>query len=260
MVKPFSWSIDAVDLSDLKHRLIRARFPAFVHDSSWRFGVSAARVQELQSEWMRSNFSDLSRRCSVDAFQVTLEDIKIHFVFKRAKTRSKRRPALLLLHGEKFVYFFFFFFFFFFVSTGWPGSFLEFETSAQLLSKRYDVVVPSLPGFGFSEGANLTLDSMASIMVQLMQVLKLEKYVVQGGDLGAPLASKVCDRDSERCIGQHLNFMIKGTPLTKGYFGWLDFLGAVREGEKNGESFFFFLTSKKKKKKKKVVGSFLDFS
>lgn len=186
-VKPFQWSPKDSDQFELTSRLVKARFPVAIgSDKSWQYGLSISRGRELQHAWLNSNFSMLARKCSQDAFQATVDGTAIHFVLKRAKNKSKRQPALLLLHG-------------------WPGSFLEFLPAAEILSRKYDVVIPSLPGFGMSFVLSQTspnLGSMAKSLIKLMELLEFGSYVVQGGDLGAPLATKICDGDQKHCLGQ----------------------------------------------------------
>lgn len=185
-IKPFSFNVSDVDVYDLTSRLIKSRFPVSDDAASWKHGMSVSHARQLQQAWLAHNFSAFAQKVSANSFQASIGDSKLHFVLKRAKNpKSKRQPALLLLHG-------------------WPGSFLEFLPALDIL-KNFDVVVPSLPGFGLSlvlSPKSPSLDVMAKQMVQLMEMLEMDSYVVQGGDLGAPLATKICDGDQKHCLGQ----------------------------------------------------------
>ena len=103
---------------------------------------------------------------------------------------------------------------------GWPGSFLEMLEMIPLLTNpaehgldidiSFDLVVPSLPGFGFSdrpqiEGANSF--RVAEIWVELMRALGYDRFAAQGGDLGASVSTALGLRHSEHLIGVHLNYI-----------------------------------------------------
>jgi pimeloyl-ACP methyl ester carboxylesterase len=99
---------------------------------------------------------------------------------------------------------------------GWPGSFLEFERLIPLLTEGdepFDVVVPSVPGFGFStplSGPQWTTAGIAGAWLALMTRLGYERFAVQGGDLGAGVAPEVGRLAPERVIGVHVNGALGG--------------------------------------------------
>jgi microsomal epoxide hydrolase len=113
---------------------------------------------------------------------------RVHFVHLRSDEPSA--PALLLLHG-------------------WPGSFLEFIEVIALL-RDYHLVVPSLPGYGFSDApalAGMTDLHMADQMASLMTDLGYHRFAVQGGDWGAGVATWLALRHAGPVEGIHLNYV-----------------------------------------------------
>src|SRR5262249_55908810 len=108
---------------------------------------------------------------------------------------------------------------------GWPGSFVEFYKVVGPLTDpvahegkaedAFHVVIPSLPGFGFSDKPTKkgwSVSRMSEVMAKLMARLGYERYGVQGGDWGAGVARWVGTYDSEHVIGVHLNFPSGGPP------------------------------------------------
>jgi len=93
---------------------------------------------------------------------------------------------------------------------GWPGSFLEMMHIIPLLTGSFHVVVPSLPGYGFSDRPmrpGLNAFRIAEIWTELMSELGYSKFAAQGGDLGAGVATALGLRYPERILGIHLNFI-----------------------------------------------------
>lgn len=132
----------------------------------------------------------------------------IHFIHKKPseyETKDKQVLPLLLLHG-------------------WPGSVREFYELIPLLSSPrndsgviFEVVIPSLPGFGWSEAASkpgLGVLEMAVVLRNLMLRLGHEKFYVQGGDLGSMLGSAVATLFPDKVFGFHSNLCALFTPLS----------------------------------------------
>jgi pimeloyl-ACP methyl ester carboxylesterase len=103
---------------------------------------------------------------------------------------------------------------------GWPGSFLEMLEMIPLLTYpvehglaaniSFDLIVPSLPGFGFSDRPQIEgMNSfrVAEIWVELMRALGYDRFAAQGGDLGASVSTALGLRHSEHLIGVHLNYI-----------------------------------------------------
>jgi pimeloyl-ACP methyl ester carboxylesterase len=111
--------------------------------------------------------------------------VPLHFVHVRSG-----RPPLLLLHG-------------------WPGSFIEFRHAIPLLRDRFDLVVPSLPGYGFSPltATGVSSRRIAGVMAALMSQLGYERFGVQGGDWGASIGTWLARDVPQRLTGLHLNYI-----------------------------------------------------
>ncbi|KAK5080421.1 hypothetical protein LTR70_008853 [Exophiala xenobiotica] len=153
---------------------------------------------ETKYDWRRTE----NRINSFPNFTVKIEDINVHFVALFSK-KSDAVP-LTLLHG-------------------WPGSFLEFLGVCDVLKEKYSeddlpvhIIVPSLPGYGYSSGPPLdrdyTVSDMARIIDQLMTGLGFgDGYVSQGGDIGS-FVSRILGGQYNACKAVHLNFCI-GAPM-----------------------------------------------
>ncbi len=196
-------------LDDLKRRLAQTRWPGEVTGSGWTYGTNLAYLRELGEYWRtrydwRAQERELNR---FDHFKAEVDGIRIHFVHQRG-TGPNPRP-LMLIHG-------------------WPGSFYEFQQIIPLLTDpvangggpadAFSVVVPSLPGYGFSDdprqpGMNIT--RIGELFRKLMtQVLGYQRFGVQGGDWGAFVASRMGFAYPENVIGVHLNCVTLQSPDT----------------------------------------------
>lgn len=87
---------------------------------------------------------------------------------------------------------------------GWPDSFYRFHKVIPALTKSFHVVVPSLPGFGFSERKAMSKDSAAEVMAALMAELGYPKYAAAGGDIGSGVATALAVMHPEAVVGIHL--------------------------------------------------------
>jgi pimeloyl-ACP methyl ester carboxylesterase len=196
-VPPFSQT--AVD--DLRSRLQHPRWPDTIDGSGWLLGTDRDFLIDLCSYWATSFDwkSQINRLSSFHHFRYQAREGGIHFIHERGKGPSPM--PLILTHG-------------------WPGSFWEMLRLIPLLTDpaahghdeadSFDVVVPSLPGFGYSDrprqlGMNAV--RVADIWVELMHALGYERFAAQGGDLGAGVSTALGLRYSEHMIGIHLNFI-----------------------------------------------------
>src|SRR6202035_3380150 len=96
------------------------------------------------------------------------------------------------------------------ITHGWPGSFLEMLKILPLLSDAFDVVVPSLPGFGFSDRPtqpDMNLFRIADLWAGLMTELGYPRFAAQGGDFGASVSTILGLRHPGRIMGIHLNYV-----------------------------------------------------
>ena len=188
MIESFEISVPEPVLADLHARLRATRWPAGVGDSG---GIPREEMREVVRYWLeeydwRAHERAMNR---LPHFRVTLEDQRLHFLHLRSPNPDA--IPLLLLHG-------------------WPGSFVEMLEIAPLLAKDFHVVVPSLPGYGFSDppvSEGMSNARMAELFAQLMTTLGYEKFGAQGGDWGAGIATWLAVKFPSRLIGIHLNYI-----------------------------------------------------
>lgn len=195
---PFSIAIEDEVLSDLRARIRKTRWPDQVPGIGWQQGTEREYLKGLLAYWAdgfdwRAKERELNR---FRHFRAGIDGASIHFVHERA--RRGRGIPLVLTHG-------------------WPSSFLELLSLVPLLTDpaangiegpAFDVVIPSLPGYGFSSRPARTGVSSrytAGLWHALMRGLGYERYGAQGGDFGAGVATFMALDQPERLIGVHLS-------------------------------------------------------
>ena len=192
MPRPFRLQVADAAIADLRERLARTRLPDEAPDSPWLYGTSLAYMQELLRYWKdgfdwRSQEADLNR---FRQFTVPIGGIELHFIHEPGKGAN---PIPLLL------------------SHGWPGSIVEFRRLIPLLTERFTVVAPSLPGYtlSFRPGQKrFGVEEIADVFAELMtDVLGYSRFGAQGGDWGGFIASRLGYAYPERLIGIHLNLL-----------------------------------------------------
>jgi len=187
-------------VQDLRERLAHTRWPDTIPGSGWDYGFDLAYLQRICRYW-REKYdwkAEIGRLASLHHLQYIAGDQSIHFVHEFGRGPSP--IPILLVHG-------------------WPGSFLEMRKLLPRLtdpaahsreaSDSFDVVVPSLPGFGFSSRPTepgMTTARMADLFAGLMSELGYERFACQGGDFGAEVCSQLGRRHAPRIIGLHLNY------------------------------------------------------
>jgi pimeloyl-ACP methyl ester carboxylesterase len=187
-VVPFRIQIPDSELTDLKQRLARARFADEFTAADWNYGTNLAYLRELVGYWRdRYDWRAHERRLNqFDQFKTTIDGVDIHFVHQRSKAPNAL-PLLLL--------------------NGWPSSIVEYEKVIMPLSENFHVVVPSMPGFGFSGKPRETgydVERIAGMWVQLMARLGYTRYVVHGSDWGSNVANRIALRDAAHVAGLHM--------------------------------------------------------
>ncbi|MCX7379940.1 MAG: epoxide hydrolase [Alphaproteobacteria bacterium] len=213
--RPFRIAVPTPAVVDLRNRLAGTRWPDEVNDDAWSYGAALPFMRELADYWRkRFDWRAVEARLNdLPQFTLKIDDTKIHFVHARGKGP---KPLPLV------------------ISHGWPGSFVEMERIIPLLTDpaahggdpadAFDVVVPSLPGFGFSDrptAPGCGPKAIAGMWQQLMTALGYDRFGVQGGDWGSAISIWLARSHPERVIGAHLNFMIsslqpaEGAPLTE---------------------------------------------
>lgn len=200
-IEPFRIAIPDADLADLHARLQRTRIAADIEGQGWSQGIEPGFLRDLLRYWAkgfdwRAQEARLNR---LPHYLARTGEHSIHFVHQPGTGPSPM--PLVLTHG-------------------WPGSFIEFERILPLLADpgahggdpadSFHVVVPSLPGYGFSSPPRhkgVGTFTTAQLWAELMTVLGYQRFGAQGGDLGAGVSAWLGQRFPERVIGMHLNFI-----------------------------------------------------
>ncbi|WP_211282548.1 epoxide hydrolase family protein [Streptomyces griseorubiginosus] len=199
LVRPFTVSIPESDIDDLKRRLAGTRWPDPETVGDWSQGVRVENARSLVDHWQhrydwRRLESELNRH---PQFLTEIDGLDIHFLHVRS--RNPNALPLILTHG-------------------WPGSILDFLKLIGPLTDpvsfggdaadSFDVVIPSLPGFGFSEKpteTGWTASRIARAWAELMQRLGYTRWAAQGGDWGGVVTTDLGAMQPEGLVGIHLN-------------------------------------------------------
>jgi pimeloyl-ACP methyl ester carboxylesterase len=193
-------------LEDLKKRLSDTRWPDKEPVTDWSQGVPLAKAQALVEYWS-SQYDWRRVEGALNArpqFRTEIDGLGIHFIHVRSKHGSAL--PVILTHG-------------------WPGSIVEFlEVISPLVDPTshggkvedaFHVVIPSLPGFGFSDKpteSGWRLPHIADAWAELMKRLGYSRYVAQGGDWGAGVSSWMAKQQPSGLIAVHLNLPILFPP------------------------------------------------
>jgi len=197
-ITPFSIRIEAEILSDLRTRIRNTRWPDQAPGQAWEQGTDLEYLKSLLAYWADEFDWYAQERLlnTAHQFRAKLDDVHIHFVHERAK-RGHGIP-LILTHG-------------------WPSTFAELLPLVPFLTDpgahgiegpAFDVVIPSLPGYGFSDRpahVGVNYQHVAALWHRLMRGLGYERYGTQGGDFGAGVATFMALTDPEPVIGVHLS-------------------------------------------------------
>jgi len=196
-IEPFQIEVPQEILDDLRERLAKTRWPDEVYGAEWRYGANLDYMKELADYWL-TKFDWRAQERWINSFanyRTIIDDLRIHFVYERGK--GPNPIPLLITHG-------------------WPSSFVEMLELIPLLtdpsnhggeaSDSFDIIVPSVPGFGFSERpleSGMTRWWVAEIWVKLMDELGYQRFGLQANDIGAVISSWLCLDFPERVIGFH---------------------------------------------------------
>ena len=201
-ISPFLLSYSQADVDDLRDRLRRTRWPDAAPGEPWAFGFDRDFLQDICDYWSEGFDwkQQLERLRRLHHYRFLADDgSAIHFIHERG--RGPAPMPLVLTHG-------------------WPGSFLEMERILPMLSDpaahggdsadSFDVVVPSLPGYGFSDrptAPGMNVFRIAEIWIELMAALGYQRFAAQGGDIGAGVSTALGLRHPDRLFGIHLNYI-----------------------------------------------------
>ena len=188
-------------LADLRERLVRTRLPDEIPGSGWTYGTNLAYMRELVAYW-RDRYDWRAAEAALNCFpqfRARVGGLGIHFIHRRG-VGPKPLP-LVITHG-------------------WPGSIAEFVAIIEPLADpashggtaadAFDVIAPSMPGYGFSDHPlepGMDPARIAALWAELMAGLGYERFAAQGGDWGAMVTCYLGAKYAERVVGIHLNMV-----------------------------------------------------
>jgi pimeloyl-ACP methyl ester carboxylesterase len=203
-IEAFIVDVPQATLDDLGARLARTRWPDEVEGAGWDYGTNLAYLQALVEYW-RTRFDWREQERAMNAFphfRANVNGLGVHFI--HARGQGHRPLPLLVTHG-------------------WPSSFVEMLDLIPLLADpaahggdpadAFDVVVPSVPGFGFSDRPvrrGMTRSRVAALWLQLMGGLGYDRFAAHGNDIGAVITSWMAFDAPDRLIAMHT--MMPGFP------------------------------------------------
>jgi len=202
--RPFVVDVPQGTLDDLAARLGRTRWPDEVEGAGWDYGASLAYMRTLAEYW-RTRFDWRAEERAMNAFphfRADIDGVGIHFI--HARGRGPSPMPLLITHG-------------------WPSSFVEMLPLIPLLADpgahggdpadAFDVIVPSVPGFGFSDRPmqrGMTRSRVAALWARLMDGLGYARFAAHGNDIGAVISGWLASDFPDRLIALHT--MMPGFP------------------------------------------------
>jgi pimeloyl-ACP methyl ester carboxylesterase len=198
-IRPFSVQVPEKAITDLRHRIQETRWPdkETVADASQ--GAPLARLQELVRYWGTGyDWRKLEAKLNaLPQFTTNIDGLDIHFIHVRS--RHKNALPVIITHG-------------------WPGSVIELlkvigpltdpTAHGGSVEDAFDVVIPSIPGYGFSgkpTSPGWDPEHIARAWAELMKRLGYTRWVAQGGDWGAPITSSMARQDAAGLLGIHIN-------------------------------------------------------
>ncbi|MEV0768042.1 epoxide hydrolase family protein [Nocardia salmonicida] len=189
---PFRIDIPQADVDDLRDRLARTRWPIPVpgRDDRTDFsrGIPLGYLQELAEYW-RDGFDWRAQEAKLneyEQFTTVVDGQTFHVV--HARSANPEATPLILNHG-------------------WPGSFVEYQHLIPRLTDEFHVVVPALPGFGFStplSGTGWELARTTEAYAEIMTRLGYERFAAHGTDIGSGTTGRLAALYPERVIGTHI--------------------------------------------------------
>ena len=189
-IEPFRIDVPEDRLTDLRARLAITRWPDALDGAGWAYGTDRDELADLVRAWAEDYDwrRHEARLNALPQFRTEIDGLRIHFVHVRGE--SARPMPLLLLHG-------------------WPSTFVQMMRILPLLAEAgedsFDVIIPSLPGYGFSDRPTQpgwSVGRIAAAFAELMTRLGYDRYAVRSSDIGAGVAMAL---PAQAVIGQHMS-------------------------------------------------------
>ena len=196
---PFHIHYPPTVLSDLKRRIRQTKWPDQLDhpaNANWEYGTELSTVQQFATYWSDVydwNKEHIKLQQMGPHYTVQMDQRTVHFIHRPCtRPTATNPPALLLCHG-------------------WPGSVWEFESVIDSLATDFHVVIPSIPGYGWSEPFHNAheghVPNVARVFIALMKALGYDHYVCQGGDWGSIIVQCIARLDPTGCQAIHLNML-----------------------------------------------------
>jgi epoxide hydrolase len=196
-IHPLTIEIPEPALEDLRARLAKTRFPEPAPGDDWQYGTPTSYLRDMVARWQQFDWrAQEARMNAVPNFRTEIDGQTVHFVHVRSRHENAR--PLLLLHT-------------------YPGSFAEFldmidpltdpEAHSGRVEDAFHVVVPSMPGFGFSTpvtDGGWTMARVARTYDTLMRRLGYSRYGTHGSDAGALVSRELAIMDPDGFLGAHV--------------------------------------------------------
>ncbi|KFD61322.1 hypothetical protein M514_11777 [Trichuris suis] len=209
LVVPLRISVADSELDDLRQRLERSIIPDSIEDAKLDYGLTGDILTKIRNYWL-NEYDWRKAEESLNAFnhyQTEIEGLSIHFIHEKPPADKYNHVyPILLVHG-------------------WPSSFFEYAKLIKMLTDplseglesdrsnaiAFQVIVPSLPGYAFSQAPKKrgcgTL-ATARIFAKLMDRLNLKRYILQGTDWGSIVTTTMAQLYPDRIIGLHVNMVV----------------------------------------------------
>ncbi|EDW62143.1 juvenile hormone epoxide hydrolase 1 [Drosophila virilis] len=209
----FKLDVPKAEIEDLRQQLNRTlRLTEPLDGIAFEYGFNTYALEQFVEYWRDKYLTNWDERQaylnSLKQYTTEIQGLKIHYIHERVDeevAEKKHVYPLLLLHG-------------------WPGSVREFYDFIPMLNKdqnisdyAFEVVAPSLVGFGWSDAATrvgFNAAEMATVMRNLMLRLGHKKFFIQGGDWGSIIGSNLATLYPDNVLGYHSNMCILSTPLS----------------------------------------------
>lgn len=201
-IQPFKVDVAQATLDDLHQRLAHTRWPDEIEDAEWDYGTNLSYLKSLVDYWQHE-FDWRAQETKLNQFahfRADIDGLSIHFIHERGKGPGPM--PIVITHG-------------------WPGSFFEMLKIIPMLTDparyggdpadSFDVIVPSLPGFGFSDQPRKrgwTLEQTAELWTRLMRdVLGYQRFAAAGGDFGSGVSRLMALLHPDLLVGLHLTYL-----------------------------------------------------